>query len=97
MRERRLFNTRSLAQALLEPSKFKCGTFGVMNFTGWSNASWRLVGIKRDLMSLKELGRLSTLTKESNWEGLRPPTIFLWLKVPTHKQTRLRSDRSNRK
>ena len=34
MWERRWFNTRSRAQALLEPSKFKCGTFGVMNFTG---------------------------------------------------------------
>ena len=98
MRERRRFNMRPLAWALPKPSKFKCGTFSTMNSSGWSNTSWRLVGIKRNLKSLiVELGRLSTLTKESYWEGLRSSMSFPRPKVPTHEQKRLRRDQSNRK
>ena len=74
MKDRRGDKTRSLARASLELSNLRCGTFGAMKSLGWSNTSRRLVGIRRNLKSLTELGRLKTLTSELNLDGLRSST-----------------------
>ena len=73
------------------PSQFKRETFGTMNSSSCSYTSRRLIDNRRALNSLTKLGRLSTLTSESNWEGLRSSACFPLLRVPTHKQVRLQN------
>ena len=47
------------------------------------------------MKSLAELGRLNTLTSESNWDEFRSSASFPQPKLLAHEQTMLKRDRLN--